>query len=267
MNNLSYFLFSVFYFVFFSSCEEIINPDLKTVAPVVVIDAWLTNLEGGSYVTLTKSVSYGEIGEVPKISNASVKVVEVGGRSIFFEEKEAGYYAPIDTSFKGEINKTYVLEVQVEDIKYEATAKVLGFEPIDSITFILKESVPFFDDGYYSILHYQEQKNIDNFYYYNIWANKQLLNKDKISIFDDNVFSGQYLDLILVHTLNQNDTVKVELFNLEENAYRYYAALKLLAELGSPSQTNPENPISNISNGALGFFTAAAVSTQTEIVK
>ena len=74
-------------------------------------------------------------------------------------------------------------------------------------------------------------------------------------------FSNWYL-------FEKNDTMKVELLSIDKAAYDYFSTLAdvLLSEDTGPVFSSiPDNPLTNISNGALGYFAAYSVRTQTVV--
>ena len=70
-----------------------------------------------------------------------------------------------------------------------------------------------------------------------------------------------YSDDVDSLNIKKGDTVTVEMRCIDKNIFNYMYAL---ADLSS-SQTTPSNPVSNISNGALGYF-SAHTSRQKKIV-
>ena len=77
MNRYYYILF-----VFLFSCEDIINPDLPTNEPILVVDAWINNLEESQVIKLSKTQNYLD-------SNSPVPVV---GATVFVYDENLTHF-------------------------------------------------------------------------------------------------------------------------------------------------------------------------------
>jgi hypothetical protein len=68
-----------------------------------------------------------------------------------------------------------------------------------------------------------------------------------------------------------NDTAIVELLTLDKSTYDYYSTLSNVlteGDTGPPMMmTTPANPNSNLSNGALGYFGAFAVRSDSIVIQ
>ena len=51
-------LLSIFIIFILVSCEDVITPDLPTNEPILVVDAWLTNLNEPQKIVLSKTQDY-----------------------------------------------------------------------------------------------------------------------------------------------------------------------------------------------------------------
>ena len=67
-------------------------------------------------------------------------------------------------------------------------------------------------------------------------------------------------------TLLTGDSVSVQLQCIDENVYNYFRTLAQVLN-NSTLSTSPANPPSNLSNGALGYFSAYAVRTKFIIIQ
>jgi hypothetical protein len=59
----------------------------------------------------------------------------------------------------------------------------------------------------------------------------------------------------------------VELISIDKAVFEYYDTLNELIEGGSHPTATPQNPATNISNDALGFFGAFAIASETIIIQ
>ena len=67
--------------------------------------------------------------------------------------------------------------------------------------------------------------------------------------------------------LVSGDSVKVDLVSFDKNAYDYYNTLKSTLSAGGPFSAPPANPVSNISNKALGYFGAFAITSRALLLQ
>jgi hypothetical protein len=108
------FLFILPIVITFSSCRVPYEPDIEADPEILVVDAFLTNHTGASYVKLSMALPYDLAGTCPSVQNATVYLTDENHNRISFSETSAGYYEPY-TAFAGEINVTYKLTVKMPD--------------------------------------------------------------------------------------------------------------------------------------------------------
>ena len=64
------------FFMFLFSCEDIINPDLPTNDPILVVDAWINNLEETQVIKLSKTQNYLDTNSPVPVVGANVFVYD-----------------------------------------------------------------------------------------------------------------------------------------------------------------------------------------------
>jgi hypothetical protein len=99
----------------FSSCRTPYDPDIEADQEILVVDAFLTNHSGASYVKLNLARPFDLDGELPSVHEAVVYLTDKTHNEIYFQETSAGYYEPVDNLFAGEINASYELTVITPD--------------------------------------------------------------------------------------------------------------------------------------------------------
>ena len=68
--------------------------------------------------------------------------------------------------------------------------------------------------------------------------------------------------------MNIGDTIHVEMQCIDQNIYTYYiAVIQISGDDGSGAGITPANPPSNISNGALGYFSAHTSAVSSIVIK
>jgi len=63
------------------------------------------------------------------------------------------------------------------------------------------------------------------------------------------------------------DAIHVEMQCIDQNVYTFYSALLQLSGGGPGGGITPANPPSNISNGALGYFSAHTVRKKSVVIQ
>ncbi|MBT29419.1 MAG: hypothetical protein CMO01_07120 [Thalassobius sp.] len=254
-----------------SSCEEIVNPDLITADPVVVIDAIVSNTESKNYVILSKTSAFNAQGSTPKISGANVTLT-YSNETVNYTESDSGKYIPNQDISTSLLSGQYRLEMEVENNLYAAEGILPTFILLDSITVSRREEDPSFDDGYYPIIHFTDPPNEINYYMWEIYLNSEFISSDDIILNDDEAFEGRSVAYelpfsIALEDVNVGDTLKVYNYSISSDAYDYYNGLLLLVGSGSPAQAIPDNPVSNIEGGGLGFFNVCQIDSTFVLIE
>ena len=225
----------------FTACEDVIEIDLDNIEPKLVIEAVITDQTINQTVKLTKTGDY----------------------------FEPGIYQT--THLLGTAGVVYNLSVEVEDVEYTAVSEMPVRVNIETLSTEFFEATPRFDEGYFVKCHFTDPAGISNYYRFKIRENGILLNSSSDFILrDDKIFDGNSVQIPLaIKTFQINDTVTVELLSLNKDTYDYYNTL--VGGSGGPadmmSSSTPANPVSNISNGAMGYFGVYTISSKTIIVQ
>jgi hypothetical protein len=121
-----------------------------------------------------------------------------------------------------------------------------------------------------AIADFQDPAGIKNYYQFVEFVNGSQITKD-IFVLSDRLSDGRYINYTLFNDtsyLFKGDQVQVNMYCIDENVYNYFYQLVQSGGTGAFSTTaSPANPTSNISNGALGYFSAHTVSTQSRVVE
>ena len=113
-------LFLILLSVIIIGCEEIIEIDLNSADPKIIIEASLTNSFSQSFIYITESTDYYNPGAYKTISGAEISLREKNGEIFTFEEISPGKYQT--EQFKIQQQSEYNIEVNFEDQKYTATS-------------------------------------------------------------------------------------------------------------------------------------------------
>ena len=244
----------------FASCEKVIDVDLKDAEPVIVIEGFVTNRADSQYVNIHRSVPFGQSNVFPGVTGAIVTIADNRGRIVTLRERRPGYY--MARNFVGRIGYTYSLKVLADGKEYLAKSTMPEQVEIDSLGVSV---TTFLGEEQKSILAmYQDPGNVKNYYRFTLSING--VPSKNIFTFDDNFNNGKQVTRELLDfdlDAESGDLAEIELQCVDPVVYRYWQGLDQNENRGGASST-PANPVSNISNGALGYFSAH--TRQREVV-
>lgn len=259
--------------LFLTSCEEVIDVDLETGAPKLVIDASLKWQKGTSgneqIIILTKTTGYYEQ-EVPVVSGAIVFVTNaVGDVFNFTEIPNTGKYSCSD--FLPILNQNYELTVISEGETYTASEKMIAVPTIESVQ--QTENGGFTGDEIEVKFFYQDIQNEDNFYLINFNVSNTIL--PIIDVIDDKFFQGNQMFAYLANDLETGDAIRLQLQGISNSYFNYMNILLDVAGSngGSPFATPPATVRGNIinqtnnDNFALGYFQLSEMDTKNYVVQ
>lgn len=264
------FIFSLTLSIF--SCEKVIDIPLNESAQKVVIEASASNLLGDSYVFLSRTATlYGQ-DIFEKVNNGTVKITDKDGVQTIFTEDGTGVGKYTHPTFIVTPNNEYVLQVTIDDQDYSASSTT---QSLTEIAYVYSVKVP--NEGFAPgggptgqndsinllFMAYSDNVNEKNYYRFNIYTNGER-NKG-VNITDDKVTNGQDIEGPFFYSYKSKDTVVVEMVNMDKANYTYFYSLANSSS-GGPFSATPANPVSNIDNGALGYFGAYLKDTLSIII-
>lgn len=250
-----------FTFLLFASCEKIIELEYKENQSQIVIDGDISNETGPYFVKITKSIALSEIGDNPTIDNAMITISDDAGNSETLMLEGNGLYST--SSIVGVEGRTYVLSVEIEDKTYTAQSTMPLQVPFDSIKV---EKLEFLGGTEYNIIPiYLDPIEIGNYYRFELTVNGEFVKEHYIQ--NDEIRNGLVNTLRLEINgddlvLKPGDDISVVMQCIDSNVAPFYTTLILMEDSGPGGGTTPANPPSNISNGALGIFSAHTVEMQ-----
>jgi hypothetical protein len=270
MKNFSLLFLSLLALVF-TSCETVVDLDLEQSAPQLAVEAIVTNQAGGSFVKLAMSAPYAKNVEPAPVTDAQVTLTDNAGNSIVFAHSTQGEYKPA-ADFKGVEGRTYLLTIRSQGQTYTATSVLNPVPALEEVKYAYvdgKDDEYGREEGYFISTGFQDAPGVKNYYKLNLVANDTLKqrNPGDIMVTDDRLYDGSHLeDLDVFVAFRKGDALEVSLLSLTKEAYDFYAAMSGLAGQGGLFGRNPANLPTNISNGAVGFFSASAVSTRSLVI-
>jgi len=259
-------ILSLFSFIFLLvSCEDVIEIDLDSVEPKLVIEGCINDLDDPCTIKLSKTGDYFEPGIYPIVSDALVTITDENGIETEFEESEPGTYT--SESLEVEELGSYTLHIQSEGEDYMAEGVVPHKVFIDSLSYDIPPLFYEFEEGYMLTCYLQDPAEYRNYYRLIVYKKGEPKSSDGMMyIFNDDFMNGNMIFMSWESDpLFPQDTVVVELQTLDKSTYDYYFTLNSLAG-GMFGASNPSNPETNLSNDALGYFGAYTVSRDTIVI-
>lgn len=251
-----------------SSCEKVIDIDLNSSAPQVVIEGNVSDQAGPYYVKISKSVNFSESNSFPAIQGATVIIQDNTGIIDTLKETTAGTYETIKT--QGVSGRTYTIKVNTpgSSTTYTASSTMPSLVTLDSIQ--TPPSGGFGNSPRYVIPQLNDPAGIENYYYLIKYVNgKRISILNNSTVRSDRLTNGKTLTQPIFDNNPNNktlagDSVTIELQCIDKPIYDYY---KTLAQVGGASQqATPSNPISNFNNNALGYFSAHTSSKKSVLI-
>lgn len=247
-----------------SGCKKVLDVSLQNSSPQIVITGEVNNLPGPYTVTISKSVNFSANNDFPAVSGAFVSI-HGNGVTDTLSEIFPGTYATHD--LKGRPGHRYSLIVSLEGQKFTASSVMPQPVELDSLDFMLGR-----DNNIFAVAHFKDPIGVPNYYQFIEYANgKKLSNGRGNSVFDDRLSDGRYISRLLYDDstdLKSKDTLTVQMNCVDKPVYDYLNQLFQISGGGNRgfSSPTPANPTSNITGGALGYFSANTVTHRKALV-
>ncbi len=250
MKLLRFYILTCFAFLLVS-CEDLIDVNLNSANPKIVVEADLNDLSTSQVIRVSRTVDFDSPLSSEPIAGAEVTVKDSQGAMFSFADKGNGLY--VKDGFKPIVGLTYNLTVKVEGQTFESSTKMNVFVPVDSLA--IKEETVFGDTYYSVVLKFDDPKDIPNYYKYDISINGKEFKF--ANAYSDKFNDGLYVSHQVTDRDNSialGDSVVVRRQCIAKEVYRYWNEIQML----NPGSAAPANPTSNLSNGALGYFSVSS---------
>lgn len=252
--------------LFFTSCTKIVDIDLNKTNPQLVVEAIVSDKNTTQTIKLTKTVNFSDANVYPKVTGAIVSIAEGTNPRVNCVETAPGIYTA--SGFVAVPGRTYSLLINTEGKTYTAVSTMPVPVLYDSISFEQNFSFNPSDDTTYSAVpKYKDPASLQN----NYWIEQSVNGlKDKtIFVFNDNINNGGFNNRPLFSNdedfeIKRGNTVVIDVYGIDKPVYEYLYALSLISG-GQGNATTPANPTSNITGGALGFFSAQCYQSKTVV--
>ncbi|OMP32227.1 DUF4249 domain-containing protein [Mangrovimonas sp. DI 80] len=250
-------------FGIFMSCEDVIDVEVTTATPRLVIEAsldWEKGTIGNEQlIKLSMSTPYFDVTSDSGVSGASVKVTNTNsGEEFLFEDQNDGTYTT--SNFVPVLNDSYTLEVVYNNQTYLGSETLMPVTDISNVTQSVEGG---FDDELLELnVYFNDPADEENYYFFRYYEEGDLF--PLLADLSDEFINGNEVHDFWEkqddednneEAFEPGDTVEVSLYGISE---RYYNYVRLLIEQyysgGDPfssnaaqlrgncvNQTNPDN--------------------------
>jgi len=267
VKNTILIILTVLNIIAISGCQKVINVDLNEAAPRIVIEGLVTDRRGSYMLTISKSGSYFNQPVLQTVSGAIAFITDNEGFTDTLKESGPGIY--YTQKLRGFPGTTYSLKVIAEDQTYEGSSTMMSHVTIDSLK-VFKSLEEGFglggnqNDSRYEIHCFFKDPREKNYYRIKVFKNDSI-NTENYRLYDDQYTNGEFTELRIAHA-SAGNTYRVELLSLDKSTYGYFRTLEDLIFTNPFFGSTPANPDTNLTNGALGYFGTAAISSRTIVV-
>jgi hypothetical protein len=242
------------------SCEKEITIDLPAPEDLIIVQGSIYQ-DSIPIVILTRNIPYYGTNDFTASTNLFVKdaIVKVwddedtiilSQNSLTIEQDSSEYelvfYANFSSNFKGEVLKTYHLEISAEDKLLTAKTYIPAITNIDSMWWEPKV----LDDSTYAQLFclFEDPDTTGNYYRYFTKRNSEPMYPGFSSVFDDAVVNGTSFEIPITRAYDRNadvdfktyglfeigDTTLFRVCGIDEATYNFWLTLENNSNTGGP---------------------------------
>ncbi|GAA3588814.1 DUF4249 domain-containing protein [Flavivirga amylovorans] len=257
-----------------ASCEDVVDIDLNTAEPRLVIDAslsWVKGTDGKNQsIKLSLTAPFFD-SIVPPATGATVTVTDSNNSTFVFNEIEnSGIY--INNNFLPILNTTYNLTIVYNNETYTATETLIPVTPIEFVE--QKNDGGFSGDETEIKAYYNDPSNIKNFYLFEFLIIKK--NSINLEVYDDEFTDGnQIFAFFSGEDLETGDELKIMSSGISERNFEFLNILLQQTdnESGDPFETQPATVRGNCINQTnpdnypFGYFRVSETSVFSYIIE
>ncbi len=249
-----------------ASCQKVIDVKLKDSDKKYVIEAIITDQQGSGKVTLAQTKNFNASNTPDYVSGATIKITDnnTGASSTLAESSPGIYEGCTVAGISGHI---YALSVVKDGQTFTATSTMPQRVNLDTL-YMTKENV-FGGTWNLANIEFRDPVGVGNSYRAKQYVNGKQTNQ--IFITNDEYTDGKKMFAKLYmdpgtedkDKVKSGDSVMIEMQCIDPMVYKYWFSMQQSAT-GNSQSGAPANPVTNITGGALGYFSAQ--TTQTKVV-
>lgn len=274
MKKLHYLLILIS-IVLFTSCEDVVQVDLATATPRLVIEGalqWQKGTTGNEQkIKLTTTTGFYST-TIPTVSNALVYVTDSDATTFTFTEEVPNSGLYLCHNFIPEIDKTYTLFVILNGETYTATETLKSVSPITAVD--QNNNGGFSGNDIEIRTYYTDPDIVNNYYLFKFKSNTSTIPNYQAT--EDKFFQGNNnFELYLNDKVKTGDNLDITIYGVSKRYFEYMSKLILISggSSGGPFSTTPATVHGNIinqsnpDNYALGYFSASETDFRNYVVQ
>ena len=268
------FIYIVLFCLSFTGCEDVIDVELTTADPRLVIDAslnWYKGTDGkNQLIKLTLSAPFYD-NEVPPANDAIVTVTDTDNNTFnFVESEDTGVY--INTSFIAEIDGVYTLNIVYNEEIYTGTEQMTAVSGIDRVE--QKNDGGFSGDEIELKAYYTDPEGLDNYYLFEFERPEE--SDISLEVYDDEFTDGNEIFAFYSdEDLESGNEVVIYSNGISQRFYEFMVILLQQTDDngGDPFETQPATVRGNCINQTnpdnypFGYFRASEVSIFNYVIE
>ncbi|GAA4897576.1 DUF4249 domain-containing protein [Flaviramulus aquimarinus] len=256
------------------SCEDVIEVDLNTAEPRLVIEAslnWIKGTDGNlQFIRLSLTAPYFD-DTIPPATGATITVTDLNSNTFnFIENENTGIYS--NESFIPELNGVYNLAINYNNEIYTATETLIPVVPIEFVE--QKNDGGFTGDDIEIKAYYTDPLGIDNYYLFEFLVIDS--NNLDLEVYDDEFTDGnQIFAFYSSDDIEPGDELLIRNSGVSERGYEFFNILlqQTDEDSGGPFESQPATVRGNCvnqtnpSNYPLGYFRVSETDIFTYVVQ
>ncbi len=246
-----------------TSCVEVVELDLRSIEPQLVIEGKITDDSTQNEVKISLTEDFQQKNEFPAITTAKVNIIDLTtGESEELNQSVAGTYKIM--KLKGISGHSYQMKVDYNGKTYEASSKMPQKVAMQDLKY---QEVIRFQSAIRMVAVYQDPKEETNYYRWATIGNDNIRSRAyfvRTDIFNNGNRIEQVIDSGI--DINVGEKITIEMQCIDKPTYDYFFTLARQQGQGLNSGSGT-NPPSNITGGALGYFGAYTVEQKVAEIK
>lgn len=265
-NSSKKVLYSILILLPVFACQKVIQIDLNSKDPQIVIEAEVTDdFTTPQTVKITKSVNISDSNTFPTVSGASVNISDNFGNNALLYEASPGIYQ--DSTLQGFPGRTYYLSVTAEGKTYTSVCTMPAKVPLDTV--LINDSGvgagPMGGANKSITSVFQDPVGRGNYYRFKLQKNNTI--STSLFLFDDQVIDGGINNRAFTgERFQANDTAIIKMMCIDKAIHLYFESMSQNGS-GPASSGTPANPVTNIQGATLGYFSAHTVQIKKIIIQ
>ncbi|AZQ44819.1 DUF4249 domain-containing protein [Nonlabens ponticola] len=238
------------------SCEDVIDVDLNTAEPRLVIEATINREADGETagsIRLTRTADFFEEINEP-VTDAQVRIIDENGNTFEYEHNDLGYYFNDELDIEDDVD--YTLEIIDQGQTYRSTEQLIKTVPLFNPE---QEEIDGFGEFTQITAFYDDPEGFGDFY---LFRYLDEFNRE-IDIRDDEFSDGNVTPTsFFIEDLNPQMEILLTIEGIDQRAFTFYETLlQQGADAGGgPFDTQPATVRGNVINETdssrfpLGYF-------------